>query len=189
LPLAFKTELHNIPDPTPYIFAPPAKRHQWSIRLGHKTKRRIGLVWSGSTDHRNDHNRSLSLTKLITNLPSAFEYISLQKEIRQTDKQALQSSNIRHFGDELIDFTDTAALCDLMDLVISVDTSVAHLAGAMGKPTWIMLPYVPDWRWMLNRDDSPWYSSVKLYRQDEQRNWAPVIGKIANDLGNFKCHG
>ena len=86
------------------------------------------------------------------------------------DKEALAGSDIRHYDDELKDFTDTAALCELMDVVVSVDTSVAHLAAAMGKTTWILLPYASDWRWLLDRDDSPWYESVKLYRQDERRD-------------------
>ena len=94
----------------------------------------------------------------------------------------MTNSAIKHYGNELNDFTDTAALCDLMDIVISVDTSVAHLAGALGKTTWILLPYVPDWRWLLDRDDSPWYESVKLYRQDEDRQYAPVLERVANDL-------
>ena len=94
----------------------------------------------------------------------------------------LEKSEIKYFGAELNDFTDTAALCELMDVVISVDTSVAHLAGALGKPTWVLLPYVPDWRWLLNRVDSPWYPSVKLYRQEADRDWGPVLERLAEDL-------
>jgi hypothetical protein len=90
--------------------------------------------------------------------------------------------SIRHYGQELKDFTDTAALCALMDIVISVDTSVAHLAGAIGKPTWVLLPYVPDWRWLLDRDDSPWFESVRLYRQSKDRRWEPVLECVAKDL-------
>jgi ADP-heptose:LPS heptosyltransferase len=106
----------------------------------------------------------------------------LQKELRSADQEALQASSVRFFGAEIQDFSDTAALCDLVDLVISVDTSVAHLAGALGKPTWVLLPYAPDWRWMLDRDDSPWYPSVKLYRQDRDRSWTPVLERVASGL-------
>ena len=182
LPLAFKTELNSIPSTSAYLKSNAAKLEVWSKRLGEKSKMRIGLVWSGSTGHKNDHNRSLSLTDVLKHLPPNFEYVSLQKEVREGDKEALTNSAIKHYGNELNDFTDTAALCDLMDIVISVDTSVAHLAGALGKTTWILLPYVPDWRWLLDRDDSPWYESVKLYRQDEDRQYAPVLERVANDL-------
>ena len=108
--------------------------------------------------------------------------MSLQKELREVDKEALAGSGLRHYGEELKDFTDTAALCELMDVVVSVDTSVAHLAAAIGKPTWILLPYSPDWRWLLDREDSPWYGTVKLYRQDESRNWGVVLKRVAADL-------
>jgi hypothetical protein len=182
LPLAFKTELKSIPIQKAYLKSSTAKLDVWSKRLGEKSNPRIGLVWSGSTGHKNDHNRSLTLTDVLKHLPPNFEYVSLQKEVREGDKDALIKSTIKHYGDQLVDFTDTAALCDLMDIVISVDTSVAHLAGALGKTTWILLPYVPDWRWLLDRDDSPWYASVKLYRQDEDRQYAPVLERVANDL-------
>jgi ADP-heptose:LPS heptosyltransferase len=124
----------------------------------------------------------LTLTDVLKHLPPNFEYVSLQKEVREGDKDALTNSAVKHYDDQLVDFSDTAALCDLMDIVISVDTSVAHLAGALGKTTWILLPYVPDWRWLLDRDNSPWYASVKLYRQGDDRQYAPVLERIASDL-------
>jgi ADP-heptose:LPS heptosyltransferase len=174
--------LENIPSPQPYLAASTTHRHAWMQKLGTKKKPRIGLVWSGKATHTNDHNRSLALEILLPYLPENYEYVSLQKDVRETDLQALANSDIKHYAQNFKDFADTAALCDLSDLVISVDTSVAHLAAAIGKPTWILLPYVPDWRWMLNRDDSPWYASVKLYRQDESRAWQPVLERIAQDL-------
>ena len=182
LPLAFKTDLNSIPSPTPYLQSNAEKIMVWNQRLGAKSKHRIGLVWSGSTIHTNDHNRSLALADLINYLPPNFEYVSLQKEVRDSDKDVLANTDIKNYSQQLIDFTDTAALCDLMDMVISVDTSVAHLAAALGKPTWIILPYKPDWRWMLDREDSPWYESVKLYRQGEDRQWEPVLERVATDL-------
>lgn len=195
LPLAFKTDLTNIPSPAAYLSVVSNKRKLWSQRLGEKTKPRVGLVWSGSATHKNDINRSLSLQQLILNLPECCEYVSLQKEVRDTDKDVLAGSGIRHYGDELKDFSDTAALCDLMDLVVSVDTSVAHLSGAIGKATWVLLPYVPDWRWLLDRDDSPWYESMKLYRQANDRAWPAVLEQVKKDLemwvtqsGNFVFH-
>jgi ADP-heptose:LPS heptosyltransferase len=108
--------------------------------------------------------------------------VSLQKEVREVDKGVLAGSGIRHYGEELQDFTDTAALCDLMDLVISVDTSVAHLAGAIGKATWVLLPYAPDWRWMLDRSDSPWYPNHRLFRQKTSDDWISVFKEMETEL-------
>lgn len=178
LPLAFGTNLESIPQSGPYLRADPQKLHEWKDRLGEKTKPRIGLVWSGNAEHKNDRNRSLSLQELITNLPPDYEYISMQKEVRESDSMALSVSCIRNFCEYIDDFSDTAALCELVDLVISVDTSVAHLAGAIGKKTWVLLPFIPDWRWLLFRNDSPWYDSMLLFRQNESRQWASVLQEI-----------
>lgn len=182
LPLAFKTDLNSIPSPRPYLKSKSEKLEVWNQRLGEKSKPRIGITWSGSTIHQNDQDRSLALADLIQYLPRDFEYVSLQKDVRDSDKDVLTNSAVKNYGEHLSDFTDTAALCDLMDLVISVDTSVAHLAGALGKPTWILLPFIPDWRWLLYRCDSPWYESVKLYRKGEDRQWEPVLARVARDL-------
>jgi tetratricopeptide (TPR) repeat protein len=183
LPLACGTELHSVPADVPYLRADAARVAGWSRRLGARTRPRIGLVWSGSPSHRDDHHRSIALGTLLAGLPAGFDYVSLQKNVRESDLAALQSaSGIAHFGDELHDLADTAALCSLMDVVISVDTSVAHVAGALGMPTWVLLPHTPDWRWLLDRDDSPWYPSARLYRQDARRQWAPVLQRVAADL-------
>ena len=178
LPLAFGTDLDSVPQPTPYLSVEPLKLTAWRDRLGKTAKPRIGLVWSGNVEHKNDRNRSLALKELIANLPLEFEYVSLQKEVREIDRDALSESSIRHFGEYLQDFTDTAALCELLDIVISVDTSVAHLAGSIGKKTCVLLPYVPDWRWLLNRSDSPWYNCMQLFRQNEDRHWSYVLQEI-----------
>jgi tetratricopeptide (TPR) repeat protein len=172
LPLAFKTQMDSIPSSVPYLFSDPEKVSRWQSRLGAKYKPRVGIVWSGSPTHKNDRNRSILLSQLIKHLPDDCLYVSLQKEVRDTDKDVLGYRNdILHYGSELNDFSDTAALCELMDIVISVDTSVAHLAGALGKEVWILLPYVPDWRWLLDRNDSPWYPTAKLYRQEVIGDW------------------
>jgi len=186
LPLAFNTGLASIPNPQAYVHSDAQKVQQWSERLGPKTRPRVGLVWSGSAEHANDHNRSIALSALLPYLPDAFEYVSLQKEVRAADQATLAAhGQIRNFGDQLQDFSDTAALCDLMDLVISVDTSVAHLSAALGKPTWILLPFVPDWRWLLEREDSPWYPSVKLYRQQADGDWGAVFDRVRADLSSL----
>ena len=183
LPLAFKTHRDSIPSSVPYLFSDPEKVSRWQSRLGAKYKPRVGIVWSGSPTHKNDRNRSILLSQLIKHLPDDCLYVSLQKEVRDTDKDVLGYRNdILHYGSELNDFSDTAALCELMDIVISVDTSVAHLAGALGKEVWILLPYVPDWRWLLDRNDSPWYPTAKLYRQEVIGDWDGVLEKVKSDL-------
>jgi ADP-heptose:LPS heptosyltransferase len=185
LPLAFKTELSTIPAKSRYLAADADKLAHWASVLGPKTQPRIGLVWSGSATHQDDHNRSLKLQALLDALPKGYQLVSLQKEVRDWDLPALKdTSRIQHFGEKLTSFSDTAALCELMDLVISVDTSVAHLSAALGQPTWVLLPFVPDWRWMLNRQDSPWYPTMRLYRQAAQRDWSQVLVDVARDLGD-----
>ena len=185
LPLAFQTTLANIPRNQAYLTSLPNKVVEWKVKLGPQTKRRVGLVWSGSTGHKNDHNRSLTFDGLSRYLSNDFEYICLQKEMRDWDKESLKKSSVQYFGDEVNDFTDTAALCELVDVVISVDTSVAHLAAALGKPTWVLLPFAPDWRWLLDIVDSPWYESMRLYRQDADRDWAGVVKRVGNDLNRW----
>ncbi len=183
LPKVFNTTLTTIPTYQAYLHSDSKNVAAWAKTLGEKTQPRVGLVWSGGTGHKNDHNRSIALSSLIDYLPDGIEYVSLQKDVRDSDRLTLaKSSKVRTFDDQIADFSDTAALCDLMDLVISVDTSVAHLSGALGRPTWILLPYVPDWRWLLDRDDSPWYPSVKLYRQSADMLWTSVFEKVKADL-------
>ena len=183
LPLACQTELHSIPGTQPYLRCDTHKLQQWSDRLGAKTKPRIGLTWSGSAAHSNDGNRSIPLSMWIPYLGDAFEYVSLQKDVRDADQTSLAAhSQVRHFGDHLHDFVDTAALCALMDVVVCVDTSVAHLSAALGKPTWVLLPHVPDWRWLMDREDTPWYPSARLYRQAARGDWAGVLVRVTTDL-------
>jgi tetratricopeptide (TPR) repeat protein len=183
LPLAFKTNLESIPHSTHYLTCNASKVVQWQAKLGSKTKPRVGLVWSGSTTLINDHNRSILLADLVKHLPVDFQYVSLQKEVRDVDLSTLQShADIFHFENDLNDFSDTAALCEAMDVIVSVDTSVAHLAGALGKPVWVLLPFDPDWRWLLDRTDSPWYPSAKLYRQAKIGDWEGVFHRLGADL-------
>jgi tetratricopeptide (TPR) repeat protein len=179
LPVALGTRLDNIPAPTPYLRAPAAKLLQWKQRLGTAPGPRIGLVWSGSPNHKGDRHRSIAFGTLLKALPLGPHYISLQKELRQNDATALaQVLGLQHFGDEIVDFSDTAALCTLMDLVIAVDTSIAHLAGALGTPTWLLLPHLPDWRWLLDRSDTPWYPQMRLFRQENVGDWGPVFDRV-----------
>jgi hypothetical protein len=183
LPFAFKTTIPSIPYSQAYVRADARALSHWAGVLGVKKALRVGLAWSGNPTHSNDRTRSIALADLLEHLPTGLEYVCLQKDIRSADLAILQSSSsIRFFGDAIRDFKDTAALCELVDVVISVDTSIAHLGGAMGRPTWIMLPYHPDWRWLLDRDDSPWYSSVCLYRQPALFDWSSLLAKVRVEL-------
>ena len=186
LPLAFKTTIETIPVAHRYIQANKEKVNAWKTKLGEKRKPRIGIAWNGSPFHNNDHNRSINIAEIIPLLSPSYEYICLQKTIRTLDEVALKGGvNIKFFGDELQDFSDTAALCELMDIVISVDTSLAHLAGALGIPTWILLPLHPDWRWLLDRSDSPWYPSVTLYRQKSEGDWQALISELKPKIASL----
>jgi tetratricopeptide (TPR) repeat protein len=183
LPRAFKTTLATIPSPGKYLRTDPARVAHWRDRLGPGAKPRIGLVWSGSRAHSNDRNRSVSLSLLLQFLPPAFQYISLQVDAREIDRATLgRRPEIMDCGVNLRDFADTAALCECLDLVITVDTSVAHLSAAIGQQTWVLLPFAADWRWLLDRTDSPWYEAVRLYRQDAVGEWTGVLGRLHEDL-------
>ena len=179
LPLAFQTGLDTIPFAGGYLRAPSEALRTWSESLGPKAKLRVGLAWSGSPTHKNDHNRSIPLEEVLQQLPVGPEYVSLQRDVRSADLAALDASHLLHFGPQLRDFADTAALCELMDVVVSVDTSVAHLAGALGKPTCVLLPRVPDWRWLLDRNTSPWYSRATLIRQGQTGGWQEPLQSIS----------
>jgi len=184
LPLAFGTRLDTIPSAISYLPPPANDRVEaWNNRLGPRTRLRIGLVWSGNSAHMNDHNRSISLQMLSRLLDADANFVSLQKDLRPDDAAVLQERlNILDLTADLTDFTETAALVSCLDLVITVDTSVAHLAGALGRPTWILLPYVPDYRWLLDRNDSPWYPSVRLFRQTETREYGSVLDRVRDEL-------
>lgn len=183
LPLALGTTEATIPARVPYLSVPAGHAATWDERLGVRNGPRIGLAWSGNREHRNDHHRSIPLAMLAPLLSAGPAFHCLQRDMRPEDVPSFAiAGNIRFHGPELNDFSDTAALISRMDLVISVDTSVAHLAGALGRPVWLLLPYAPDWRWMLNRDDSPWYPTMRLFRQPAPRDWESVIALVARAL-------
>ena len=183
LPLAFATTLATIPDGTGYIPPPSADRVEaWEKRLGAHDRLRVGLVWSGNPRHMNDRNRSIPLARLAPILAIDAAFLSLQKDPRPDDKASLAASAILDLTFDLTSFVETAALICCLDLVITVDTSVAHLAAALGRPTWILLPYTPDYRWLLDRDDSPWYPSARLFRQSEARDYTGVFERVRTEL-------
>lgn len=181
LPLACNSTLQSIPAGIPYLESDPHKVAAWQERLGAKTKPRIGLTWSGSVGARTFGERSFPLAMWVPYLADELEYVCLQTEITEADRQTLlESPAIRRF--ELMDFSDTAALCECLDLVISVDTSIVHLAGALGRPTWVLLPFNNDWRWLIDREDSPWYPTVRVFRQKSRGDWAVVFARAAEQL-------
>ncbi len=192
---SFDTTLDSIP-PSPVLSVPPHKLDS-SKKLFFSTnplntelanlpqKKRIGLVWSGNPRHTNDHNRSLSLKTLVRYLPNDFEYYTLQKEISDADQALLSTqTHISNLSKYLNDLTDTAAICMQLDLIISVDTSVAHLSAALGLPTWILLPFCPDWRWLMDKDKSVWYPSARLIRQQKLGDWDSALEQLKGKLGD-----
>jgi tetratricopeptide (TPR) repeat protein len=180
LPGFFGTTLETIPGNVPYLTVPADTMRKWQKTLPKSEGRRMGIAWSGRPSHPNDRNRSIALRDLLPPLlGSSFEPVSLQREVRRTDQDVLDTHpHVRHFGAELTDFCDTAALVMLMDLVVSVDTSIAHLAAALGKPVWILLPFEADWRWLRSGLSSPWYPTARLFRQPSPRDWASVLGEV-----------
>ena len=183
LPLAFGTTLESIPAGNPYLHAGPEKVSRWERKLGARTRPRIGLAWSGNPGQAKDRNRSLPLSAIEPLLALPLQFICLQKEIRASDADALhRHPQLLHFENDIGDFSDTAALAQLCDMVIAVNSSVAHLAGAIGKPVWIPLAFVPDWRWLLGRDDSPWYPTARLFWQSRPGQWDDVVGRMTREL-------
>jgi tetratricopeptide (TPR) repeat protein len=190
LPHAFGTRLETIPSVVPYLPAPsPHGVQTWEDRLGPRRKLRIGLVWSGNPQHGNDHNRSIPLRTMSGLRSLGADFVSLQKEPGAGDATLLAQAAIVDLTVHLTDFAETAALLACLDLVITVDTSVAHLAGSLGRPTWLLLPHVPDYRWLLNREDSPWYPTMRLFRQDERRDWDVVIEQVRDELAALIAAG
>lgn len=186
LPALLGTTGASIPEAVPYLSADTDRLAHWRARLGARKGLRVGLVWAGNPRHENDRWRSVELEQLLAALDAPAQFVCLQRELRDGDRETLARwPQLLFFGTELKDFDDTAALCELMDVVISVDTSVAHLAGALGKPLWLLLPQVPDWRWMLEREDSPWYPTARLFRQHRTRDWAPVLQRVAGALAGW----
>jgi tetratricopeptide (TPR) repeat protein len=185
LPLAFRTTLATIPPP---IRLSPTvdKLKVWEQRLGPRNRLRVGLVWSGSLTHPNDFGRSIPLQALASILDVHATFFSLQHDPRPDDKTVLlERADIVDLTAHLTDFSETAALVSCLDLVITVDTSTAHLAGTLGCPTWIMLPHTPDYRWLLGRDDSPWYPTARLFRQGTAGGYEEVIQRVRSELANL----
>ncbi|HEY4774199.1 MAG TPA: tetratricopeptide repeat protein [Xanthobacteraceae bacterium] len=186
LPLAFATRLDTVPAMPRYLSAPADMIEAWRARLRSGGRLRVGIAWSGNPDNWNDHNRSMPLDALLplTDLP--IEVVSLQKDVPDRDRATLdRRADIADFGPRLTDFLETAALASLVDVVVTVDSAVAHLAGALGRPTWILLAFLADWRWLLDREDSPWYPSARLFRQRRPDDWDEVVARVKRELARL----
>src|SRR5579871_1065466 len=187
LPRLAETRTDNVPAPIPYLRADPARVAQWAERMKGLVPqgfRRIGVIWAGRPTHNNDRNRSALLTDFmpLANVPNA-ALLALQKGPKTGQAGGWYGrAPLINIGAEIQDYDDTMAILENLDLLVTVDTSVGHLAGAMGRPVWIMLPRAPDWRWLLQRGDTPWYPTVRLFRQETVRQWGDVVRTIASVL-------
>jgi tetratricopeptide (TPR) repeat protein len=187
LPLALRTDATNIPADIPYLQADTALIEKWKEKLGALPGKRVAFAWAGQANHANDRNRSIDL-KLLKPLLAleGISFVSIQRELRGDDSALLASyANITHVGGNLNDMADTAAVLAMSDLVISVDTSVVHLAGAMARPAWVMLPFAPDWRWGLTNESSAWYPQVRLFRQPSLGDWPSAMAHLRAALADF----
>lgn len=183
LPLALQHVLPTIPNQTPYLSSDPACVISWDKYLGTPRRLRIGLVWSGGTKTKTDFLRSIRASVFTSLLSIPADFFCLQQDLREVDKATIAAHPEIHFlGEKLENFVDTAAVIELLDLVISVDTSVAHLAGAMGKKVWVLLPASPDWRWRLTGEQSEWYPSMFLFRQTVVGDWDTVMAQVKKKL-------
>jgi Flp pilus assembly protein TadD/ADP-heptose:LPS heptosyltransferase len=188
LPLAFKLQLNDLPLEISYLKPSPIKRAYWLEKFEGRQRPRIGLCWAGSSIHKNDHNRSIAseiFSRMCQDIDA--DFVSLQKDAYETEREDFLSNGVQllDWSNEFFNFGETAALASCLDLVVTVDTVIAHLAGALGIKTLTLVPYVPDWRWLEQREVSPWYPSMKLFRQPSLGDWDTVIDQLCNELGIF----
>jgi Flp pilus assembly protein TadD len=189
LPLAFKTRLQNVPAQIPYLRANEQRIAKWRPRLDALPPGlRVALAWAGNPAHVNDRNRSIALERLTPLIETpGVSFVSVQRDVPAADRAALAQPGLSHLGDDLADFADTAAVLALCDRVITVDTAVAHLAGAMGCGTFVLLPFWPDWRWTLTGAASPWYPAARLFRQGADGDWDAVIAQVRAAVGRISA--
>ncbi len=190
LPAAFGTKFDSISPAVPYLRPPLNSSLIWEMRLGAKEKPRIGLVWESDPEPDGagvGGATALSALLRLTEFDATF--VSLQKDLHPDAEEVLKAKGISRLGEGLADFSDMAALLACFDLVIAVDSSIAHLAGALGKPVWILLPYTPDWRWLLGHRHTPWYPTARLFRQSRTGEWDDVIAQVASELPGVLSRG
>lgn len=184
LPKCFNTTIDTIPYPTSYLDVDEGLKQFWKEKLGPKTKKRIGLLWSPNKIAFISRFRRIELEQMLSITSDEYEFVSLSYEVDENILKLLEKYNVKTFHEDLVGFYNTAGLISQMDLVISIDTVIPHLSGAMGIPTWVMLSdYGCDWRWFMNRDDSPFYNCMKLFRQTDGK-WDSVLNQIKTELDN-----
>jgi hypothetical protein len=184
LPMALKTTADKVPASIPYVSADADRMAKWQPTIEALPGKRVALAWAGHVHHINDMNRSVPLAMLEPLLSQdGISFISVQHELRDSDADILaRHGNVAHLGGQFTDMADTAAVLSLADVVIAVDTSVAHLAAAMARPTWVLLPFTPDWRWTLAGTHCPWYPQARLFRQPALGDWPAVIAALGDAL-------
>jgi Flp pilus assembly protein TadD len=184
LPRAFNTTLQTIPAQQPYLMIDPERVQQWTVKLSvARHGLNVGLCWAGSSTHSNDANRSIDPAQLAPLACDGVTFYSLQKRDGSEAAPNIPAKlALCDVGNQLVEFVDTAGVISNLDLVISVDTAVAHLVGALGKPVWLLLPFAADWRWLLSREDSPWYPGMRLFRQQKAGDWEGVIRRVVEEL-------
>jgi len=188
LPDVLGLRLPDLPGPIPYLAPDPAHLQKWQARLAELPRPIVALAWAGTPTHPNDRNRSLRLEQLAPLGAAKASFISVQKG-PAVAQAAAAPFNLLSLDPEIAGFDDTAAILSIADLLISVDSSPVHLAGALGRPVWTLLPFVPDWRWLLGRNDTPWYPTMRLFRQAARGDWTPVIERVAVQLANDPPNG
>jgi hypothetical protein len=187
LPAALGLKLADLPGAIPYLSADPLRLDRWRKRLADLPRPLVALVWAGRPTHFNDANRSMSLAQMAPLARTGATFVSIQKGPAHLQAATPPPGmSLVSLSDEIADFEDTAAILCIADLLISVDSSPVHLAGALGRPAWVMLPKIPDWRWLLEREDTPWYPQTRLFRQNDGADWTDVIARIASELAQFK---
>jgi hypothetical protein len=190
LPMAMCLKLTDLPGPMPYLGADPARVDYWRLKLAHLPRPMVALVWAGRPTHFNDANRSLQLHQLAPLAQTGASFVSIQKGPAEHQAASPPAGMpLLSLSDDIRDFEDTAAILSLVDLLISVDSSPVHLAGALGVPAWVMLPFVPDWRWMMERSDTPWYPATRLFRQPGRGDWASVAASVGDELARWVERG
>lgn len=189
LPMIFESDLQTLPTDIPYLHAADANVEKWRAALGAPNKPRIGIVWAGGQRLLNNPTRDMSLALLLPLLTFDAEWIGLQQSISNADNEILvKTPQLRNVGDQLSDFADTAGLVEQLDLLISVDSSVAHLAGALGKPVWLMLRKSGEWRWMQGRNNTPWYPQHQLFRQQAHGDWTVPVQQMVQSFPEFAAN-
>jgi hypothetical protein len=185
MPQIMTTTIQTVPRSVPYVRASTDRSQYWAQRLGVNANRKVGIAWAGRPEHANDRRRSMpvELLSVLGEVPDT-TFVTIQP--RPLNVPGPSGIPLLDFGPELSDFADSAGLISQLDLIISVDTSVAHLAGAMGRSVWLLLPFSPDWRWLIQREDSPWYPTMRLFRQRKLGDWPEVLARVVSQLAVAK---